>query len=120
MPKTIPFMSKGPKTDAKDGKILDHGDFGDLKYEVFSRNVIHIFDSKLMFHKDIAAFEAEVEKIEFSKMGDGETVIIKGAGDTDNLVFKCVDGAMKIALTRRGFDMIDKLKSVLRKNNTNQ
>jgi len=115
MPKTIPFMSKGPKADSKDGRIVDHGDLGDLKYEVYTRNVIHIFDEKLMFHKDIVAFENEIEKIDFQKMTDGECVTVKGAGDTDNLVFRCADGIVKIELTHRGFDALDKLKSILRK-----
>lgn len=115
MPKTIPFMSKGPKTDSKDGKVVDYGDLGDLHYEVFARNVIHIFNDDMMFHKDIATFEDEIAKINFPKMTDGESVTVKGAGDTDDLVFRCVDGTLKIELTKKGFDMINKLKSILKK-----
>jgi hypothetical protein len=115
--KTIPFISRGPKADSKDGKILDHGDLGDLKYEVYARNVIHIFNDELMFHKDIAIFENEIEKIDFSKMAEGESITIKGAGDTDNLIFKCVGDEIKIELTMKGFDVLNKLKSILKKNN---
>lgn len=119
MSKTIPFISKGSKKDSQDGKVLDHGDLGDLQYEVFERNVIHIFDDDLMFHKDITAFEAEISKIDFAKMAIGESHLIKGAGDTDNLIFCCTDEGIKIELVRKGFDMLEKLKSILKKNKSN-
>jgi hypothetical protein len=112
----IPFNSKGPKKDSNDGTIVDHGNLGDLQYEVYSRNVIHIFDKNLMFHKDIAAFEDEIGKLDFAAMAPGDSHTVKGAGDTDNLIFRCDEDGIKVELARKGFDVVEKLKSVLRKN----
>jgi hypothetical protein len=68
-----------------------------------------------MFHKDIGNFEEEIEKLDFAAMGVGETHLIKGSGDTDNLVFRCAEDGIKVELTRKGFDVVEKLQAVLRK-----
>lgn len=111
----IPFKSKGAKKDSTDGAILDHGELGSLKYEVYERGVIHIFDDNLMCHKDISRFEDEISRINFDEIEDGDSITVMGSGDTDNLIFRCVDGEMKIELSRRGFGAIEKLKTILKK-----
>jgi hypothetical protein len=116
MAKTIPFVQKGPKADSKDGKIVDHGTLDNLEYEVFERNVIHVFNDKMMFHKDITAFETEITKIDFTGMKEGDTAVVKGSGDTDNIIFRCQDDEIKIELTRKGFDALETLKSILKRN----
>jgi hypothetical protein len=116
-PKVLEFKSKGPKRDSKDGDIVDHGQLGDLDYEVYSRGVIHIFDKNdHMFHKGIDTFEEEIAKNNFSKMSDGESFLVKGSGDTDNLIFLSKEGEIRIELSKKGFDVLEKLKGILRRN----
>ena len=114
--KVIPFKSAGEKKDSEDGACVDHGTLGDLKYEVYKRGVIHIFDDTTIFKKDCGIFEDEVSKIDFTAMGDGDQHVIKGSGDNDDLVFMCDNDEIKISLTKKGLTVIEKLKSVLRKN----
>jgi hypothetical protein len=108
----IPFKSSGKTSDV----VIDSGTVGDLNYEVFKRGNIHIFDKNVRFKKDTSLFEDEIDKIDFDKMKNGDEHLIKGCGDSDNLIFKCINNELKIVLCKRGNVLIEKLKSVLQKN----
>ena len=116
MSKMIPFVSKGKKTTKKDdGKILDHGKIGNLDYEIYSRNVIHIFDKKLKFKKTMDSFEEEMNSHDFEKLKEGEQIIMRGSGDNDHLVFERKNGDLEISLKKRTFNTLEKLKDILSK-----
>ena len=109
----IPFKSKGLKKE--DGSVVDHGDLGSLQYEVFSRGVIHIFDGKRTFKKDCNILQDELENIDFRKLDENKEIQIDGSGDNDHLVFKKKDGEIEVCLRERGIEVINKLKSILRR-----
>jgi len=115
-----------------DGKVLDFiplknkkaekgvaetGNFGKLKYSVFKRGNLHIYDEKkkLTFKKDCGAFENDIEDMDLDSLTEGETKIIKGCGDNDTLVFTCAEGDIKISLERRKYNMLTKLKKLIKK-----
>jgi len=116
----IPFLvnSRGAKK-SNDGSIIDHGDIGDLKFEVYSRNdrfrVIHIFNAKktALFKKDAEDFRDAIDAINFEDMADGTEHVIEGSGDNDDLIFTCVSGEIKLNIRRKGLSVIDKLKSII-------
>lgn len=117
----IPFIvkSRGAKKAAKDGDVIDHGDIGGLKFEVYSRNdrfrVIHIFNTKRtsLFKKDAEDFKDAIDAIEFEDMADGDEHLISGSGANDDLLFTCENGEIKISIRRQGLGVIDKLKSII-------
>lgn len=112
-PKTlIPFLSKGSKK-SNDGKIIDHGTLGKLKYEIYERGVIHITNGKLIFHKDKDIFEDEINEIDFDELLNKKEHRINGSGESDHLVFTYKDGDVNIGIKKRDFDAIEKLKKIL-------
>lgn len=112
--KMLSFHSKGPTKDPNDStEIVDHGNLGDLAYKVYSRGTIHITGGKREFHKDINEFEDLIKKLDIDNMSNGETRIIQGSGDTDHLVFRMEEGDLKLTLSKRGFDVLEKLKSAI-------
>ena len=112
----VPLQSMGPK-NTQDGKILDHGDMGDLKYEVYARGVIHIFgQDSLRFKKDLNAFDVEVRQKDFEKLAQGNSYSIFGSGDNDDLIFtKNSSGDIIISLKKKEFEAITLLKSLIKK-----
>lgn len=114
--KMIKFKSKskGKKKDSKDGEILDHGTIGNLKYEVYSRGTIHIFDNKLMFKKDCSLFEDIIDKINFEKITEKEPVSVSGSGDNDDIQFYLDEGEIKIKLIGKPVAIVEKLKGILK------
>jgi hypothetical protein len=108
------LSSMGPKK-SDDGKIVDHGNLGNLNYEIYERGVIHIYDSNLRFKKDIYMFEDELKRLNLEKMSDGGEVMIKGSGDNDHLVFSKESGEIKISLKKSEFEVMDTLKNILNK-----
>jgi hypothetical protein len=110
--KLIPFKSSGKTTDV----VIDSGTMDSLNYEVYKRGNIHIFDKKVCFKKDTAIFEDELTKIDFDSMKNGDEHLIKGCGDSDNLIIKCINNELKLVLCKRGNALVEKLKSVLQKN----
>jgi hypothetical protein len=120
-PKVIPFRQSKMTADVTKATMVESGDIGDLQYEVYQRNnsfaVVHIFDKKRLsvFKKDAAIFEDELAKLKFNEMNEGDTIVMKGSGDNDDLVFKFENGELLISLKRRGFDVLEKLKSVLKR-----
>ena len=111
---SVVLDSKGPKK-SNDGKIVDHGNLGDLSYEIFERGVIHIFDKSLKFKKDIYAFEGEVKGHDFQIMQDGDCFTIFGSGDNDHITFNKENGDFKISLRKRDFEAIGLLQSIIKK-----
>lgn len=114
--KVIEFKSKskGKKKDSKDGEISDHGTIGDLKYEVYSRGTIHIFDNKHMFKKDCSRFEDAINEINFNKITEKSPVSIPGSGDNDDIQFYMENGDIKIKLIGKPIAIVEKLKSILK------
>jgi len=114
--KVIPFniKSKGSKK-SKDGKILEHGTIGKLKYEIYARGVIHITSGKLIFHKDKDIFEDEINEMDFDELVTKKEHRINGSGASDHLVFTYDDknADIKIGLKKRDFGTIEKLKKIL-------
>lgn len=108
----IPFKSKGPKIRDKEN-IVDHGQIGDLSYEVYARGVVHIFDKKLRFKKDCTLFDQELDELDFEKLKEGQEYLITGSGDNDDLTFKKENGDIKIILKVKEFEIINKLKNIL-------
>lgn len=113
----IPFISKGkPKETIKEqGEILDHGKIGDLNYEVYARGCIHIFDNNLRFKKDCDIFEDELTELDINSFDDEEETVIEGSGENDNLIFKKKDGDIQLILRKKEFNVINKLKGILKK-----
>jgi len=118
--KLVKFDSKGPKPSNKDGEIVDHGKLGNLEYELYKRGTIHIFSKSLTFKKDPDLFEDAVCEIDFDTMENGDTAVIKGSGDNDNLVFICTESGIEIKLVKRGHDILSKLKSLITKGKSNK
>lgn len=116
-PKLLKFKSLG-KSSTND-KIIDQGELGELSYEVYERGVIHIFDDldeTHRFKKDRDIFEDEILNTDFSTLSSVKEIIIKGSGDNDDLIFQLNDNnEIKLSLRKKGFEMIDKLKSILSK-----
>ena len=108
----IPFKSKGPKTKNKEN-IVDHGQIGELNYEVYARGVLHIFDKKLKFKKDCAMFDVELDKLDFEKLKESQEYLITGSGDNDDLAFKKENGDIKLILKAKEFEIITKLKNII-------
>jgi hypothetical protein len=116
--KILEFKSKkssGRKSSPANGPILDEGTLGKLKYRVFKRGVIHIFNSTetLLFKKDCDVFESEIDKLKLNDLKDGENKKIEGSGDNDTLIFSCSKGDIEIELNRRSYGMLSKLKKIL-------
>jgi predicted nucleic acid-binding Zn ribbon protein len=120
------FKSNGPKT-TDDGKCVDSGDIGNLKYELYQRGnaftVLHVFNDiskghnpppAYRFKKDISVLQVELEKIDFHAMQEDTEIEIKGSGDNDDLILKKTNGSITLVLKRRGFDVIEKLKDILK------
>lgn len=115
--KIIPFKGKTKKSqNNEDGNIIDSGDFGKLKYKVFSRGVIHITGNNLAFKKNIDSFEQAIDDLDLEGLSEGEEKIINGSGDNDHLVFVKKNGDIEISLKKRQYEVIDKLKNMLSKN----
>ncbi len=107
---------KGRSKDTPQGPIIDEGSLGEMKYRVFKRGVIHIFNSAetLLFKKDCDVFEKELEKLELNSLKDGESKKIEGSGDNDTLIFTCTNNNIVIFLNRPEYGMITKLKNILK------
>jgi hypothetical protein len=114
--KIVPFLPKGGKPDTQDG-ILEQGTIGNLSYEVYKRGNIHIFDKArtTIFKKDCGLFEDALADAKIDKMSDGDSREIKGSGDNDTLVFKCVNGDIEWSLKKRSYPMLERLHGLLNK-----
>lgn len=106
--------SKGIKKDSEDGEILDHGTIGELKYEIYKRGTIHIFNSSFLFKKDCRMFEDRIDEINFDKMTEYETYTIQGSGDNDDLQFYKEEGEIKIKLIKKAIPIVEKLRDILK------
>jgi len=115
--KILKFQSKSGegRKDPPKGEIIDEGTLGELKYRVFKRGNIHIFNKAetLLFKKDCDVFDSEVDKLNLNNLRDGESVKIEGSGENDTLVFACVKGDIEISLEKRAYNMLTKLKKIL-------
>ena len=109
----VPFKSKGRKLINKDGTVIDHGKIGTLKYEVYQRGVIHIFDKNRKFKKAMDVFEDEINELDFDNLKDGKSIVLKGSGDNDHLIFTRKNGDLDITLKKRMFNTLEKLKDIL-------
>jgi hypothetical protein len=114
--KMIPFIKNPAQPAAAKKDIVEEGKLDDLYYTIFKRGNIHIYDDKNnLFKKDCDAFEDEMKNLGLSAMKEGETLIIQGCGDTDNLIFTQVDGDIKITVEKKDFEIIKKLKGLIKK-----
>jgi len=116
--KVIPLISKGRKLLSNDGPIDDHGMIGNLKYEVYRRGVIHIFDDRgHKFKKNSEAFEDVMDEIQsiIEDLQEGQNHTILGSGDNDHLVFTRKNGDIDLSLKKRTFETIEKLRSIISK-----
>jgi len=115
--KILEFKSKKAtsRRSASASSIIDEGALGILKYRVFKRGVIHIFNNAetLLFKKDCDVFENEVDKLKLNDLSDGGSVKIEGSGDNDTLIFSCKKGDIEIKLEKRSYGMLTKLKKIL-------
>ena len=100
---------------AKKENVIDEGTLGDLKYKIYSRGIIHIFDLKCLFKKDCSAFEDALEELDLHALAEGESERIPGSGDNDTLIFTCENGDVIISLEKPEYGMISKLKKLLSK-----
>lgn len=119
MSKIIPIKTKKKKVkrNAPAGTVIEEGNFGKLKYKVFKRGNIHIFDTKetLLFKKDCEVFEAEVDKLNLNSLKEGDSKRIEGCGENDTLIFSCKTGDIEITLEKRAYGMLKKLKKILQR-----
>lgn len=101
----------------KKKNVLDEGKLGDLEYKIYSRGVIHIFDSdeKFLFKKDCVLFEETMNELNLNSLIEGNCRKITGSGDNDTLVFTCNNGDIIISLEKPEYEMISKLKEILLK-----
>jgi hypothetical protein len=117
----VPLSKKDGKNTRKDEKleegVAETGNFGKLKYTVFKRGNLHIYDEKknLTFKKDCGAFEDQIEDMNLDSLTEGESKTIKGCGDNDTLVFTCAEGDIKISLEKRKYSMLTKLRKLIKK-----
>lgn len=115
--KILEFRSKKPSSrkSPANGPIADEGTLGKLKYRVFKRGVIHIFNNAetLLFKKDCDVFESEVDKLKLNSLKNGESVKIEGSGDNDTLIFSCKNDDIEIRLEGISYGMLTKLKKIL-------
>lgn len=117
--KILKFRSKsgGKRKDSPKGQIIDEGSLGKLKYRVFKRGNVHIFNKAetLLFKKDCDVFDSEVDELNLNSLKDGENTKIEGSGENDTLVFACIEGDIEISLEKRAYNMLTKLKNILTK-----
>jgi len=116
--KTIPFIStsKKRKRNTKDPDIpIDVGTIGDLKYSVYRRGIIHIYDDTLTFKKDCNVFEDLIKKMDPMNMKDGSEKEISGSGDNADLIFIKEKGEIKLSLKEKPIGIIDSLKKIINK-----
>lgn len=113
MARVVPFKKQPAKDES--GVVIETGTLGNTSYKIYKRGVIHIYDGKLTFKKNMDEFEKVLNAIDFDEIQDGDTHVIKGSGDNDNLVFTRKDGDFVISLEKRGFDTIQKLRGLLGK-----
>lgn len=118
----IPFKSATKaarivRAHEADGPIVDTGSIGDLKYDVYQRGSIHIFNQEktLFFKKGCDSFEDALKELDLNNMAENQVKVIKGSGDNDNLVFTCKDGDITLSLEKRSYPMVDHLRSLLKK-----
>ena len=95
MSKLIPIKSKKDKKKKKSehpGSVVEEGNFGKLKFKMFKRGNIHIFNPSetLLFKKDCESFEAEVDKLDLNNIKEDESKRIEGCGENDTLIFSCI------------------------------
>ena len=116
MSKIIPLLNRRLKKKKLE-EIVEEGKVGGLVVRVFARGVLHITnsDESRMFKKDPKCFEEELSDIDFQKMNVGDSVVIEGSGDNDDLVFTRVVDNIKLALRRREFGVIKKFREILRR-----
>jgi hypothetical protein len=99
----------------KEKGLIDSGTIGGLKYKLFDRGNIHIYDNKSCFKKDCSALKAALYSYNYDKMAEGEHFEIPGAGDTDSL-FVCKEkGIIKLKLRGSVPEIIKQLKKILDK-----
>lgn len=121
--KIIPIKTKKRKP-VPQGSIIEEGSLSNLKYRVFKRGNIHIFNSArissggysaetLLFKKDCEIFEKEVDNLRLNELKDGESKRIEGCGDNDTIIFSCKKGDIEITLEKRAYSMLSKLKRIL-------
>jgi len=111
----IQFISLG-ENEKEDKSIIDHGKIDDLNYEVYTRGSVHIIDKKgLIFKKDPLLFEEAIDQLDLDSLKDGKEAIIEAAGDNPDLIFKKIDGDIKLSLRKKEYGTINKLKNVLKK-----
>lgn len=109
--KIIPFVKGGTSSDTV---VDEEGSIGHLKYKVYKRGVIHVIDENkgLIFKKDPDLFEDAVNQLKLNSLKDGETAVIKGSGDNDDLVFECTNGDIDMRLEKKSYGMVSKLKKI--------
>ncbi len=114
--KVLPFLqSEGSGENTSDGKILDKGTIGKLKYEHYQRGVIHIHNGYLRFKKNCDDFEDELNQLNLKNLVEGEHLVISGSGDNDDLIFEKKDGEIVLELQRKEFGVIKTLRKVIKK-----
>ena len=112
---TLEFIQKKvTKKKAKEG-IVEEGTLGKLKFQIFKRGVIHIFNEKetLLFKKDCELFEDEIDKLKLNSLREDESTQIPGSGDNDTLTFTCNKGDIEITLEKPEYGLVKKLKKLL-------
>lgn len=115
--KLIPLKTTGRGRKTPQGQIVEEGTLNKLKFRVFKRGNIHIFNSAetLLFKKDCDIFEDEVDGLNLNALKDGESKRIEGCGDNDTLIFSCKDNDIVITLEKRSYKMLSKLKNILKR-----
>jgi len=113
-PRIIPFTTQDVSANNKNG-IIEEGTLGDLKYKVYRRGTIHVFDDKkkTLFKKDCELFEEAIDKLNLNSLSEGEIRKIPGSGDNDTLIFTCKGGDIKLSLEKPEYGAIRKLKKIL-------
>lgn len=121
MSKVLSFVNNKKKVDPKKSpsnySVLSDGKLGSLSYDIHNvggvMNTLHVTDGKLKFKKNFDDFEDKFSGLNPDSMTDGDTYVITGSGDNDNLIFTKKDGDIEISLEKKGFEILDKLRSIL-------
>jgi len=115
MSRVIPFIKGKSKTD-KSAVVLDTGTIYGLTYNIYARGNIHLIDDDgLVFKKDCDMFEDDFTRANLNQIKDEDEIVIKGAGDTSDLVVKCTDGDIQMSLISKEFPIMKSLRDLISK-----